>query len=51
MEYKGLKSAPFNWLYLDYKNLKELAEQKNLSCELVCEGPHYDYLARLQVQS
>lgn len=51
MEYRGLKSAPFNWLYLDYKNLKELAEQKNLSCELVCEGPHYDYLARLQVQS
>jgi SAM-dependent methyltransferase len=51
MTYKGLKSAPFNWLYLDYKNLKELAEQNNLRCELVCEGPHYDYLARLQVQS
>lgn len=51
MEYKGLKSAPFNWLYLDFKNLKELAEQNNLSCELVCEGPHYDYLARLRVQS
>mgnify|MGYP001819992294 CR=1 FL=1 len=51
MEYKGLKSASFNWLYLDYNNLKELAEQNNLSCELVCEGPHYDYLARLQVQA
>ncbi|MBT8292034.1 MAG: class I SAM-dependent methyltransferase [Eudoraea sp.] len=51
MEYKGLRSAPFSWLYLDFKNLKELAEQNNLSCELVCEGPHYDYLARLQVQS
>ncbi|WP_297695563.1 class I SAM-dependent methyltransferase [uncultured Eudoraea sp.] len=51
MEYKGLKSAPFNWLYLDFKNLKELADQNNLRCELVCEGPHYDYLARLRVQS
>jgi SAM-dependent methyltransferase len=48
MEYKGLKSAPFNWLYLDYNRLKQLAEQQNLSCELVCEGTHYDYLARLR---
>lgn len=51
MVYKGLKSAPFNWLYLDYNSLKQVAEQHNLSCEMVCEGPHYDYLARLKVQS
>lgn len=50
MEYKGLKSDPFNWLYLDFKRLEKVAEQLNLSCELVCEGPHYDYLARLSYQ-
>ena len=50
MEYKGLKSPPFNWLYVDYNRLKQLAEQQNLSCELVCEGTHYDYLARLRAQ-
>lgn len=50
MEYKGLKSDPFNWLYLDYSGLKQVAEQQNLSCELVCEGTHYDYLARLKTQ-
>ncbi|MEP0132413.1 MAG: class I SAM-dependent methyltransferase [Eudoraea sp.] len=50
MEYKGLKSAPFNWLYLDYNRLKQLAVQQNLSCELVCKGTHYDYLARLRTQ-
>jgi len=50
MEYKGLKSPPFNWLYVDYNRLKQLAEEQNLSCELVCEGTHYDYLARLRAQ-
>lgn len=50
MEYKGLKSVPFNWLYIDYNRLKQVAEQENLSCELVCEGTHYDYLARLGTQ-
>ena len=51
MMYKGLKSTPFNWLYLDFKSLKQIAEQHNFSCEMICEGPHYDYLARLKVQS
>ena len=51
MMYKGLKSDPFNWLYLDYNSLKQLAEQHKFSCEMICEGPHYDYLARLKVQS
>ncbi|MFC2147558.1 MAG: class I SAM-dependent methyltransferase [Eudoraea sp.] len=50
MEYKGLKSVPFNWLYIDYKRLQQVTEQQNLSCELLCEGTHYDYLARLGTQ-
>jgi hypothetical protein len=50
LKYKGLKSDPFYWLYLDYNRLEQVAGQQNLSCKLVCEGTHYDYLARLCVQ-
>lgn len=50
LEYKRLKSDPFYWLYVDYKSLEQVAGQQNLSCELVYEGTHYDYLARLCAQ-
>ncbi|WP_394970342.1 class I SAM-dependent methyltransferase [uncultured Croceitalea sp.] len=51
MEYKDNKSDPFGWLYLDYNTLKNAAESNNFNCELVSEGNHYDYLARLTVKS
>lgn len=47
MEYKNLKSKPFPWLYVDYNTLQRAANFNNLYCELVMEGEHYDYLARL----
>jgi len=47
MEYKKLKSEPFNWLYVDFNTLKRAANYHKLDCELVMEGEHYDYLARL----
>lgn len=47
MEYKKLKSEPFNWLYVDFNTLKRAANYHKLNCELVMEGEHYDYLARL----
>jgi SAM-dependent methyltransferase len=47
MEYKNKKSKPFPWLYVDYNTLRRAASYSNLSCELVMEGEHYDYLARL----
>ena len=47
MEYKGEKSNPFSWLYLDYNTLYRAAAYHNFSCELVMKGEHYDYLARL----
>jgi SAM-dependent methyltransferase len=50
LAYKGLKSDMFYWLYLDYNSLERVAGQQNISCELVCEGTHYDYLARLCAQ-
>lgn len=45
--YKGLKSKPFDWLYVDYRTLQYVAQDNGLNCELVQQGEHYDYLARL----
>ena len=47
MEYKKQKSQSFPWLYVDYNTLQRAASYNNLTCELVMEGEHYDYLARL----
>lgn len=49
MQYKEQKSNPFPWLYLDYNTLQRAAINNNLTCELVSEGEHYDYLARLTI--
>ena len=50
-EYKGVKSPPFPWLYLDFNSLAKTATKNNLTCELVSQGRHYDYLARLTLNS
>ena len=50
MQYKGEKSSPFYWLYVDYNTLQRAANANNLTCELLFEGEHYDYLARLTVK-
>ena len=47
MLYKGKSGLPFKWLYLDFQTLTNAAEASGLNCELVLEGEHYDYLARL----
>lgn len=48
MEYKGVKGEPFDWLYVDFDTLAFYAEENGFSAELVAEGEHYDYLARLK---
>ncbi|TRX42286.1 class I SAM-dependent methyltransferase [Flavobacterium restrictum] len=45
--YKSEKENPFPWLYLDYNTLQNAALANGLQCELLLEGEHYDYLARL----
>lgn len=45
--YKGIKEKPFNWMYVDYDTLHSTADGCGLHCELIQEGEHYDYLARL----
>ena len=47
ISYKGEKEEPFDWLYLDYNTLQNAAIANGLKCELILEGDHYDYLARL----
>ncbi len=50
MEYKGQKTNPFPWLYIDFNTLQNACESNNLGCELVREGDHYDYLAKLALK-
>lgn len=47
ISYKGEKEDSFPWLYLDYNTLQNAAIDNGLQCELILEGEHYDYLARL----
>ncbi len=47
VSYKGHTEDTFPWLYLDYNTLQNAAHANGLDCELVVEGKHYDYLAKL----
>ena len=47
MIYKDVKGDSFDWLYVDFPLLKSIAETCGLHGELVAEGEHYDYLARI----
>jgi SAM-dependent methyltransferase len=49
LSYKGEKEETFDWLYLDYNTLQNAAIANGLKCELVIEGDHYDYLAKLSI--
>lgn len=47
ISYKNETDEPFPWLYMDYNTLQNAAHANGLECELVLEGKHFDYLARL----
>ena len=47
--YKGEKEIPFDWMYIDYNTLQNAAFANGLKSELILEGEHFDYLARLSV--
>lgn len=47
LSYKGEDEVPMKWLYLDFDTLKMACETVGLQCELVMNGEHYDYLARV----
>lgn len=44
--YKG-ETESFTWMYLDFNRLKIACDIVGLQCELVLEGEHFDFLARI----
>lgn len=49
VQYKGETEETFPWLYIDYNTLQNAAIANGLQCELVAEGEHFDYLAKLSL--
>ena len=49
VSYKNETETTFPWLYLDYNTLQNAALANGLACELILEGEHFDYLARLSL--
>lgn len=49
MQYKNVKGDTFDWLYIDFQTLSLYASEYGFKAELVKEGKHYDYLAKLSL--
>lgn len=47
MTYRNIKGKRFDWLYADSVVLAECCRQCGLKCEILVQGQHYDYLARI----
>lgn len=47
MSYKDKKTDTFNWLYIDFNSLQLAALKNGFEVDLLEEGKHYDYLAKL----
>ena len=47
MQYKETVGEPFPWLYVDSDTLRKVAEENGYGSEVVAEGEHFDYLARI----
>ena len=47
MQYKDTIGEPFDWLYIDADTLRQRADRFGYAVEVVAEGDHYDYLARI----
>lgn len=49
MEFEGVKSDSFTWLYIDFDSLCFYAEREGYIPELLMEDDNYQYLARLSL--
>ncbi len=47
MTYRNIIGKSFDWLYADSVVLAESCRQCGLKCEILAQGQHYDYLARI----
>ena len=50
MQYKDIKTQPFDWLFIDFELLENIAKPLGYKCELIINGPHFDYLAKLSLK-
>ena len=50
MQYKDILGESFDWLYIDFQTLSLYAAENGFQAELVKEGKHYDYLAKLTLK-
>lgn len=41
--------AEFNWLFVDYNTLQLIATEAGYTCSMLEQGPHHDYLAKLNL--
>ncbi len=49
MQYKDVMGERFDWLYIDFQTLSYYANENGFEAELVSNGSHYDYLAKLRL--
>lgn len=49
ISYKGEKEKAFDWMFIDYNTLQNAALDNGFQCELILEGEHFDYLAKLSI--
>ncbi|MDB4582549.1 SAM-dependent methyltransferase [Draconibacterium sp.] len=47
VSYKKTTSG-FNWLFVDFETLEKIAKEADLTCKLLQEGEHFNYLAQLK---
>lgn len=50
MRYKNELSHWFDWLFADQLILQRIAEEEGFKMEVLCDGEHYDYTARLTLK-
>ncbi len=47
MQYKNTKGGSFDWLYIDFQTLSLHAANNGFKAEMIKEGEHYDFLAKI----
>lgn len=49
MQYKDIQGDTFDWLYIDFQTLSLYANDNGFTAEIIREGRHYDYLAKITI--
>ncbi|MCR5697132.1 MAG: class I SAM-dependent methyltransferase [Marinilabiliaceae bacterium] len=47
LQYKDVQGDSFPWIYIDADTLTQVANANGYNVDIVAEGEHYDYLARI----